>query len=63
MNTKTSSAGKEATQETPSRLIDARIRELDDWRGQTLARVRDIIRQADPAGLFNASLDGNTRCA
>ncbi|MBC9905012.1 DUF1801 domain-containing protein [Achromobacter xylosoxidans] len=105
MNTKTSRATKEATQETPSSLIDARIRELDDWRGQTLARVRAIIRQADPGvveewkwrvpvwsrdgiictgetykgavkltfakgaaledatGLFNASLDGNTRRA
>ncbi|MNX56497.1 hypothetical protein D3C86_872930 [compost metagenome] len=89
-----------------SGLIDARIAELDDWRGQTLARVRALIRQADPevveewkwrgvpvwshagilctgetyknavkmtfakgasledpAGLFNASLDGNTRRA
>lgn len=105
MNTKTSNATKEATQETASALIDARIRELDDWRGQTLARVRAIIRQADPgaveewkwrvpvwshdgiictgeayksavkltfakgaaledpSGLFNASLDGNTRRA
>ena len=92
--------------EPPSRLIDARIKELDDWRGKTLARVRALIRQADPgvveewkwrgvpvwshagiictgetykkavkltfpkgaslpdpAGLFNASLEGNTRRA
>jgi hypothetical protein len=34
--------------ESPSRLIDARIRELGDWRGKTLARVRALIRQADP---------------
>ena len=34
--------------ESPSRLIDARIRELDDWRGKTLARVRALIKQADP---------------
>jgi len=34
--------------EAPSRLIDARIQELDDWRGRTLAHVRDLIRQADP---------------
>ena len=34
---------------SPSRLIDARIKDLDDWRGRTLARVRAIIRQADPA--------------
>ena len=39
----------ETTQgEPPSRLIDARIKELDDWRGKTLARVRALIRQADP---------------
>lgn len=87
-------------------LIDARIRELDDWRGAALARVRKLIHQAepgivetwkwrgvpvwecdgivctgesyrdkikltfargaaidDPKGLFNASLDGNTRRA
>ena len=35
--------------ESPSRLIDARIRELDDWRGKTLSRVRALIKQADPA--------------
>ncbi|TXH82037.1 MAG: DUF1801 domain-containing protein [Rhizobium sp.] len=89
-----------------SQLIDDRIRELDDWRGKTLARVRAIIRQAepdvveewkwrgvpvwshagiictgetyksvvkltfakgasldDPSGLFNSSLEGNTRRA
>ena len=89
-----------------SELIDARITELADWRGATLAKVRAIIRRADPevvetwkwrgvpvwehagilctgetykgavkltfangaslpdpAGLFNASLDGNTRRA
>ena len=34
--------------ESPSRLIDARIRELDDWRGRMLSHVRDLIRQADP---------------
>jgi hypothetical protein len=92
--------------ESPSRLIDARIKELDDWRGKTLSRVRALIKQAvpevveewkwrgvpvwyhdgmlctgetyksavkvtfakgaslkDPSGLFNASLDGNTRRA
>lgn len=31
-----------------SRLIDARIEELADWRGETLSRVREIIRKADP---------------
>ena len=92
--------------ESPSRLIDARIQELDDWRGKTLAHVRALIKQADPevveewkwrgvpvwshdglictgetyksvvkltfakgaslkdpSGLFNASLEGNTRRA
>jgi len=34
--------------ESPSRLIDARIKELDDWRGTTLSRVRALIKQADP---------------
>ncbi|MBV6748912.1 DUF1801 domain-containing protein [Pseudomonas chlororaphis] len=91
---------------TASQLIDARIKELGDWRGETLARVRALIRQADPdvveewkwrgvpvwshggiictgetykqvvkmtfakgasledpAGLFNSSLEGNTRRA
>ncbi len=91
---------------TASERIDARIAELADWRGQMLAQVRAVIRQAlpevveewkwrgvpvwsqggilctgetyrakvkltfakgaalpDPAGLFNASLDGNTRRA
>jgi hypothetical protein len=99
------------TRESPSRLIDARIKELNDWRGKTLSRVRALIRQADPdvveewkwvkatnpgtpvwshggivctgetyknvvkvtfargaalkdpSGLFNSSLDGNTRRA
>jgi hypothetical protein len=99
--------------ESPSGLIDARIEELADWRGEMLARIRRLIRQADPeaveevkwrkpsnsmlgvpvwshdgiictgetykdkvkitfakgafledpAGLFNASLEGNTRRA
>ena len=34
--------------ESPSRLIDARIKELDDWRGKTLSHVRALIKQADP---------------
>jgi hypothetical protein len=33
---------------SPSQLIDARINELDDWRGETLARVRTLIKDADP---------------
>ena len=94
------------TDESPSQAIDARIEELGDWRGKTLARVRALIKKADPdvveewkwrgvptwyhdgmictgetyknvvkmtfakgaslqdpAGLFNSSLDGNTRRA
>jgi hypothetical protein len=34
--------------ESPSARIDARIKELDDWRGKTLSRVRAVIKQADP---------------
>jgi hypothetical protein len=99
---------KKSAQDTAapaSELIDARIAELDDWRGDMLARLRAVIRAADPdvveewkwsvpvwshhglictgeaykqtvkmtfakgasvpdpAGLFNSSLDGNTRRA
>jgi hypothetical protein len=93
-------------EKSPSQLIDARIKELGDWRGEILARIRMLIKQADPdvaeewkwrgvpvwshagiictgetyknvvkmtfakgaslqdpSGLFNASLDGNTRRA
>jgi hypothetical protein len=100
-NASTESGGKSAVQ-----LIDARIKELGDWRGETLARIRAIIKQADPevieewkwrgvpvwshagiictgetykgvvkmtfakgasledpSGLFNSSLEGNTRRA
>jgi hypothetical protein len=99
-----SKAGKDGG--SPSRLIDARIKELSDWRGETLARIRSLIKQADPdvveewkwrgvpvwshggiictgetyksvvkmtfakgaslkdpSGLFNSSLEGNTRRA
>src|SRR5262245_20894708 len=34
--------------ESPSRLIDARIKELGDWRGDMLSRISGLIRQADP---------------
>ena len=33
---------------SPSKLIEARIKELGDWRGETLARVRSLIRESDP---------------
>jgi hypothetical protein len=47
---KTQAMKKSATAkaESPSRLIDARIEELDDWRGKTLSHVRALIEQADP---------------
>lgn len=40
---------EEAGAESASQLIDARLKELGDWRGETLARVRALIKQADPA--------------
>jgi hypothetical protein len=101
-----SGAEKENGKVSPSQLIDGRIQEFDDWRGATLARVRALIKQADPevveewkwrgvpvwshagiictgetykavvkmtfakgasledpTGLFNSSLEGNTRRA
>src|SRR5438874_4858902 len=46
---KTTSGSKgEKAGDSPSRLIDARIEELSDWRGETLARLRMLIKQADP---------------
>ena len=36
------------TSASPSELIDARIRELDDWRGEMLARLRRLVKHADP---------------
>jgi hypothetical protein len=94
------------TQRSPAQLIDARIEELGDWRGELLSKLRGLIKEAvpdvaeewkwrgvpvwyqsgmictgetykevvkmtfakgaklaDPAGLFNSSLDGNTRRA
>jgi len=41
-------AEDETPGDTPSRLIDARIQDLNDWRGETLAHVRRLIREADP---------------
>ncbi|PDT70255.1 hypothetical protein CO683_10285 [Bradyrhizobium ottawaense] len=39
---------KDATGPSPSKLIDGRIKELGDWRGEMLTRVRGLIKQADP---------------
>src|SRR5437016_3153390 len=44
---KTKSGSKEG-KDSPYQLIDARIKELSDWRGETLARIRILIKQADP---------------
>jgi hypothetical protein len=38
----------EKGRESPAQLIDARIKELGDWRGPTLARIRKLIKEADP---------------
>ena len=46
---KTTSGSKEAKEAaSPSQLIDASIKSLTDWRGETLARIRALIREADP---------------
>jgi hypothetical protein len=42
------SAAKDASGPSPSRLIDGRITELGDWRGEMLKRIRGLIKQADP---------------
>jgi hypothetical protein len=46
MKKKTGSNSKRV--ESPEQLIDARIEEMGDWRGETLARLRSLIRKADP---------------
>ncbi|WP_033053317.1 DUF1801 domain-containing protein [Pseudomonas sp. GM41(2012)] len=48
MNKEQAGAKEEEGGVSASQLIDARINELGDWRGETLARVRTLIRQADP---------------
>ena len=48
MKKTTSNANKAEAATSPSHLIDARIAALGDWRGEVLARVRKIIKQADP---------------
>jgi hypothetical protein len=48
-STMTKSGAEEAKgEDSPSRLIDARIKKFDDWRGEALARVRCLIKEADP---------------
>lgn len=45
---KKSTTKKAKAGDSPSRLVDAKIKALGDWRGETLARVRKLIREADP---------------
>ena len=45
---KTTTAANKSRSDSPSRLIDERIKELGDWRGEMLARIRRVIQQADP---------------
>ena len=47
-NTTRKTQPKPAATASPSRQIDERIKELDDWRGKTLSRIRTVIKQADP---------------
>ena len=47
-NTMRSGSEEGKGEDSPSQLIDARIKELSDWRGETLARVRTLIKEADP---------------
>lgn len=48
MSKETTPGSKDLAEPSPSQLIDARIRELNDWRGETLARVRSLITEAAP---------------
>jgi hypothetical protein len=48
MSKQSTSGSKELTEASASALIDARIEELSNWRGETLARVRTLIKAADP---------------
>jgi hypothetical protein len=45
---------------SPSELIDGRIRELDDWRGETLSRLRTLIKEADPEVVEEVHESGGT---
>jgi hypothetical protein len=48
MNEHRTTGPKDTAETSASQLIDARIKELNDWRGVTLARVRSLIKEADP---------------
>jgi hypothetical protein len=47
MKDEKSSAAEEGSGDTPSELIDAKIKDLSDWRGETLARIRTLIKETD----------------
>lgn len=46
--TATKTSAKNADGPSPSKMIDGRIKELGDWRGETLKRIRELIKEADP---------------
>jgi hypothetical protein len=48
MNEHRTTGPKDTAETSASQLIDARIKQLNDWRGETLARVRSLIKDADP---------------
>ncbi|WP_370140785.1 MULTISPECIES: DUF1801 domain-containing protein [unclassified Bradyrhizobium] len=48
MKTAKKTGAKDANAASPSKMIDGRIKELGDWRGQMLAQIRGLIREADP---------------
>src|SRR4051794_13531351 len=48
---KKAASQKTTNSPSPSQLIDGRIKELGDWRGKTLSRIRALIKQADPEGV------------
>jgi hypothetical protein len=47
--TKTSTTARKTTTQSAPRMIDGRIKELGDWRGEMLSRIRTLIKEADPA--------------
>jgi hypothetical protein len=51
MSKQPTTGSKDTAETSPSALIDARINELNDWRGETLGRVRSLIKEADPEAI------------
>jgi hypothetical protein len=48
MNERRTTSPKDTAETSASQMIDARIKELNDWRGETLAHVRSLVKDADP---------------